>query len=86
MESYVNHTPRDVPRQLRRATEPGIEPTPPLRDKGDRAGTDECGISTTEWYRYKNFQVRVVYHPGPPTPERRAFFRKLLFGRQPGSQ
>ena len=85
MESYVNHTPRNIPRQLRRATEPGIEQTPPPRETGEWTGTDESGVLTTPWRKHRGFQVRVVYHTGPPTPQRRAFFRRLLFGTPPGS-
>ena len=80
MENHTYYKPGSVPRQLRRATEHGVEPDPPPRESGNGGGGDESAVFTTEWQEYGGFRVRMVYHPGPPSPQRKAFFRKLVFG------
>ena len=86
MKNHNYYKPDSVPMQLRCATEPGVEPDPPPRESGNGGGGDESAVFTTEWHECGGFRVRMVYHPGPPSPQRKAFFRKLIFGTPTVSQ
>ena len=60
-------------------SEENVNSYPPRRVKND--GDNEApgdGAIVSDWEEINGFRVRLILHPGPPTPERKTFFRQIL--------
>lgn len=60
------------------AAETGVDSRLPPRDPSDRdMEAAEYEPISTDWWEQGGFRVRLVLHPGPPSPERKSFFRDI---------